>query len=338
MKKISALSLTLLASSILIASGCGDDGKKVEAKNTNEPIVLKVGHDAPETVPVAKGLAYWSKLVAERTNNQVQIKIYNNATLGSANDYAVNCQLGTLDVGAVNQSVMTSFVPSISAIDIPYLITSYEHADRLFANDGPLTQYYTKEISNAGINLVNLDIWEVGFREFSNSKRAINHVDDIEGIRLRVLDSKVHQGFWKSLNTDPVPMSWGEAYTALQQKAIDGVENAISILDSNNINEVNKYLAMTDHNYSSIFIIMSEKSFKELSKEQQDILISSAKEAGKYQREEQRKQADDAVKNLANKGMTITYPSKEEIINKASSFLNSEKEKYPEVLKIVESN
>ena len=211
-------------------------------QTANAAIVMRAGHDSPETVPVAKGLAKFADLVNERTKGEVQIQVFNNGIVGSASDYAVNCQLGTLDIGAVNQSVMTSFIPDIEAVDIPYLITTYEQADKLFAGDGPLTKYYTEEINNAGINLVNLDVWEVGFREFSNSTREINTADDIAGIRLRVMDSQVHQGFWKALGADPVAMSWGEAYTALQQKAIDGVENAISVLDGNNINEVNNYL------------------------------------------------------------------------------------------------
>lgn len=322
---------TVLASAVLALSICGMGIAQAD------PIVLRAGHDSPETVPVAKGLAYWADLVNKRTNGEVQIQVFNNGTVGSASDYAVNCQLGTLDIGAVNQSVMTSFIPDIEAIDIPYLITSYEQADKLFAGDGPLTKYYTDEINNAGINLINLDVWEVGFREFSNSVKPINNADDIAGIRLRVLDSKVHQGFWKALGADPVPMSWGEAYTALQQKAIDGVENAISVLDGNNINEVNSYLAMTDHNYSAIFIIMSAQSMAKLTPEQQKIVLDSAKEAGVYQREEQRRQAEAAVNNLTSKGMTLTTPDKVSIEKKVASFLDEQKAAYPEIMKIIDN-
>lgn len=322
---------TVLASAVLALSIFGMGIAQAD------PIVLRAGHDSPETVPVAKGLAYWADLVNKRTNGEVQIQVFNNGTVGSASDYAVNCQLGTLDIGAVNQSVMTSFIPDIEAIDIPYLITSYEQADKLFAGDGPLTKYYTDEINNAGINLINLDIWEVGFREFSNSVKPINNADDIAGIRLRVLDSKVHQGFWKALGADPVPMSWGEAYTALQQKAIDGVENAISVLDGNNINEVNSYLAMTDHNYSAIFIIMSAQSMAKLTPEQQKIVLDSAKEAGVYQREEQRRQAEAAVNNLTSKGMTLTTPDKVSIEKKVASFLDEQKAAYPEIMKIIDN-
>lgn len=322
---------TVLASAVLALSIFGMGIAQAD------PIVLRAGHDSPETVPVAKGLAYWADLVNKRTNGEVQIQVFNNGTVGSASDYAVNCQLGTLDIGAVNQSVMTSFIPDIEAIDIPYLITSYEQADKLFAGDGPLTKYYTDEINNAGINLINLDVWEVGFREFSNSVKPINNADDIAGIRLRVLDSKVHQGFWKALGADPVPMSWGEAYTALQQKAIDGVENAISVLDGNNINEVNSYLAMTDHNYSAIFIIMSAQSMAKLTPEQQKIVLDSAKEAGVYQREEQRRQAEAAVNNLTSKGMTLTTPDKVSIEKKVASFLDEQKAAYPEIMKIIDN-
>ena len=147
-----AIGISILSASILAIVGCGGQESKTEAAAQApakteaqapakaEPIVLRAGHDSPETVPVAKGLAKWAELVNERTNGAVQIQVFNNGTVGSASDYAVNCQLGTLDIGAVNQSVMTSFIPDIAAIDIPYLITSYEDADKLFANNGPLTQ------------------------------------------------------------------------------------------------------------------------------------------------------------------------------------------------------
>ncbi|WP_294568136.1 TRAP transporter substrate-binding protein [uncultured Succinatimonas sp.] len=306
-------------------------------QTANAAIVMRAGHDSPETVPVAKGLAKFADLVNERTKGEVQIQVFNNGIVGSASDYAVNCQLGTLDIGAVNQSVMTSFIPDIEAVDIPYLITTYEQADKLFAGDGPLTKYYTEEINNAGLNLVNLDVWEVGFREFSNSTREINTADDIAGIRLRVMDSQVHQGFWKALGADPVAMSWGEAYTALQQKAIDGVENAISVLDGNNINEVNNYLAMTDHNYSAIFIIMSAQTWNKLTPEQQKIVADCAKEAGVYQREEQRRQAEAAVNNLTSKGMKLTHPDKASIEAKVADFLKEQKAKYPEIMKIIDA-
>ena len=324
MKTRKALAVTALAAIVGLFATAADAA-----------VVLKAGHDSPETVPVAKGLAKWAELVEQRTVGEVKIQVYNNGTAGSASDYAVNCQLGTLDIGAVNQSVMTSFIPDIGAVDIPYLITSYEEADKLFANNGPLTQYYSDEIANAGINLINMDVWEVGFREFSNSTRAIHTPEDIKGIKLRVMDSKIHQGFWRALGADPVPMSWGEAYTALQQKAIDGVENAISVLDGNNINEVNKYLAMTDHNYSAIFIIMSDKSFKKLSPEQQKIVQDAAREAGKYQREEQRRQAAAAVDNLAKKGMEVTTVDKEAMKKAVAGFLEEQEKEYPEIIKII---
>lgn len=329
MKKISQLCVLSALAGALMAT--------VSAQAADQ-IVLKAGHDSPETVPVAKGLAKWAELVEQRTNGAVKIQVYNNGTAGSASDYAVNCQLGTLDIGAVNQSVMTSFVPDIAAVDIPYSVTTYEEADKLFAGpQAPLNKYYTDEIKNAGINLINLDIWEVGFREFSNSLRPINSAKDIAGIKLRVMDSRIHQGFWRALGADPVPMSWGEAYTALQQKALDGVENAISVLDGNNINEVNKYLALTDHNYSTIFIIMSEQSWKKLTPEQQKIVQDSAYEAGDYQREEQRRQAKAAVDHLASKGMTVTQPDKAEMKATVTKFLEESKAEFPEIMKIVDS-
>lgn len=112
MKARKALAVTALAAIVGLFATAADAA-----------VVLKAGHDSPETVPVAKGLAKWAELVEQRTNGEVKIQVYNNGTAGSASDYAVNCQLGTLDIGAVNQSVMTPLspisAPLISPISSP---------------------------------------------------------------------------------------------------------------------------------------------------------------------------------------------------------------------------
>lgn len=295
-------------------------------------ITLKVGHDAAETVPVARGLAEFERLVEERTGGSVQVEVYNNGTMGSASDYVVNCQLGTLDMGATNQSVIASFIPELAACDIPYIFESYEHADAAFT--GELGDYFINRVRDT-MQLETVAIWEVGFRNLTNSKHPVNTVADVAGLRLRTMDNPIHLAFWKSLGADPVPMSWSEAYTALQQGAIDGQENPFSVILGNNVAEVNQHLAVTEHVYSSIFIFVSEQAWNKMTAEQQEIVRAAAQEAGQFEREEQRRQATDAISQLESAGMAITYPDKAEFIAATEAFRAEQSKEYPEVVEMI---
>lgn len=315
-------------------SGAAAPGGAPAATPSAEPVVLKVGHDAAETVPVAKGLAEFERLVEARTGGAVQVEIYNNGTMGSASDYVVNAQLGSLDMGATNQSVIASFVTDLAACDIPYIFESYEHADAAFT--GELGQYFTDEVRQT-MGLETLAIWEVGFRNLTNNKHPVNTVADVSGIRLRTMDNPIHLAFWKSLGADPVPMSWSEAYTAMQQGAIDGQENPFSVILGNNVAEVNQYLAVTEHVYSSIFIFIGEQAWGKLTAEQQEIVRTAAQEAGTFEREEQRRQATAAITELESKGMEITYPDKAEFIAATDAFRQEQAKAYPEVVAMIEA-
>ena len=352
MKKCISLLLAAVLS-LALFSGCGGSSDGTSAGNSagdtssnssnstsdaapaasGDVITLKVGHDAAETVPIAKGLAEFERLVEERTDGAVQVEVYNNGTMGSASDYVVNCQLGTLDMGASNQSVIASFIPELAACDIPYIFESYEHADAAFT--GELADYFIERVRNE-MQLEVVAIWEVGFRNLTNSKHAVNTVADVAGLRLRTMDNPIHIAFWQSLGADPVPMSWSEAYTALQQKALDGQENPYSVILGNNVAEVNKYIAVTEHVYSSQFIFVSQQAWSKMTAEQQEIVRTAAVEAGQYEREEQRRQADEAVAQLEAAGMEFTYPDKNEFIAATEEFRASASADYPDVVAMID--
>lgn len=330
-KTISGLLVVIMSLGLMTGCALLDKEKKPDE---NGVLTLKVAHDSAETVPVAKGLAKFAELVEERTEGKVKIEVYNNGQLGSASDYVVNTQLGTLDMGVVNQSVLSSYIEDIAAVDIPYIIESYEHADKVFG--GEVGQYYADEIRDVMGSHV-IDIWEVGFRELTNSQHPVNSIEDVKRLKIRTMDNPIHQEFWKSLGADPVPMSWNEAYTAMQQKAIDGQENPLSVILGNNVAEVNKELAITDHVYSSIFFLVSDDAWSALNEEQQEIVTECAKEAGKYEREEQRRQSDEALEKLKEQGMKITEPDKSEFIEMSKKFQEAYKDEYREIIDMIDA-
>lgn len=331
MKKLGCI---MMAGLLLISQAGCSSFDKVKKPDENGVLTFKVAHDSADTVPVSIGLFKFAELVEERSDGKIKIEVYNNGQLGSASDYVVNTQLGTLDMGVVNQSVLSSFVTDLAAVDIPYIIEGYEHADRVF--EGETGEYYSQEITDLMGTQV-LDIWEVGFRNLTNSKHPVNQVEDIKGLRIRTMDNKVHQEFWKSMGADPVPMSWNEAYTAMQQKAIDGQENPLSVILGNNVAEVNKELAMTEHVYSSIFFLMSKDAWNALTEDQQKIIKECAKEAGQYEREEQRRQADEAMAELEKQGMKITKPDKQQFIDSSAQFRKEYGKVYQNIVDMIEA-
>ena len=283
----------------------GDDGS-----GSGEVITLKVGHDAAETVPIAIGLAEFERLVEERTNGAVQVEVYNNGTMGSASDYVVNCQLGTLDMGTSNQSVVSSFIPELVACDIPYIFESYEHADAAFK--GELYDYFAQQVRD-NMQLELLAIWEVGFRNLTNSKHPVNSVADVAGLRLRTMDNPVHIEFWQSLGADPVPMSWGEAYTAMQQKAIDGQENPLVYSYFSDFTDVAPYISIWRYAYDAHPFMLSESLWNKLTAEEQQLFVEVSDEWIGVQRQMMREAYDGAYQSCLDEGCTIVELTDDEI-------------------------
>lgn len=273
---------------------------------------LRMSQVSAHNGAIGQSMDLFADMVRERTGGRIDIKTFHNGQLGAERDNIEGIQLGNLDIAVVNQSPLGNFVPEISAVDLPYVIASYEHADKIFL--GEIGQDFLKRLDGVGIK--GLSIWESGFRNLTNSKRDINSVDDVKGLRIRVMENQIHQDLWRALGADPVPMAWGDAYTALQQGAIDGQENPVTVIDKNNVIEVNKRMAITEHCYATVFIIMSPGRWNSLSAEDQKIIQECVAEAGVHVRELTRKMDKEAIETLKAKKMEVTYPDKQPFIEK----------------------
>lgn len=151
------------------------------------------------------------------------------------------------------------------------------------------------------------DHFETGWRTITNNKREIRSAADCEGLRIRVMQNNNYIDIWQRLGCDPVPMDMAEAFTAMQQGAIDGQDNPAIFCISNNIPEVNKYFSPINYIYSCIPVIMNTAAWDSLSSEDQEIFAECAYEAAVYQREAARQQEQEAYAEMEEKGVTITY-------------------------------
>ena len=163
------------------------------------------------------------------------------------------------------------------------------------------------------IGLVGLAYWENGFRNVTNSKRTVTRMEDLAGLKIRVIQNPVFIEAFKAFGANPVPMAFTELYGALESRAVDAQENPVGLIDSQKFYEVQKYLSLTGHVYSPFIVLASKKWFDTLPANDKAAVRSAAVEAGVYQRQQQREQATQLVAALKAKGMQVNELSPAEL-------------------------
>ena len=161
--------------------------------------------------------------------------------------------------------------------------------------------------------LVGLSYWELGFRQLSNNRHPITKVDDIDGLKICVIQSPIYIDLFNALGANAVPMPFTELYTALETGAIDGQENPAPSILTAKLNEVQKYLTLTQHTYNPQIVLISSKFWDKLNEDERKLLQDAAVEARDYQRTVSREQAAKAVEELKAEGMEITELPPEEM-------------------------
>ena len=291
-------------------------------------ITLRMAQTSSESGAIGQSMNQFADKIYERTGGKYKVEVYHNGQLGAEIDTIEGCQMGTLDIAVVNQSTLGNFISDFPALDIPYMITSTEQADNVFL--GEIGDYFLNELS--GVQLYGLGIWESGFRNLTNSKVDVNSVEDVKGLKVRTMENQIHIAFWKALGADATPMAWGEAYTALQQGALDGQENPSTVILTNNVAQVNKHLAVTEHAYSTVFLVMSPATWSALGEENQKIFKEVVMECGLEERELSRKMDQEAIAQLQDQGMNVTYPDKQQFVDAASSLYGEWERDYGDIM------
>lgn len=240
------------------------------------------------------------KELLESKSSKYTVSIYHSASLGTETEILQQVQLGSVHIAIITSGPFDVFVPEVRVVDYPFLFESYEQVDAVL--DGPPGQEILKRLEKAGFK--GLAFSENGFRHLTNSKRPVHSVKDVEGLKIRVMESVIHKELWRLLGANPTPMGW-PIYTELQQGTIDGQENPLSVIWNYKLHEVQKYLSLTKHVYSSHIDIASLKWFQSLPSEDQKLIQETMMEAARYQRKWNRENEATFLKNLKGAGMIV---------------------------------
>lgn len=252
--------------------------------------------------PQAEGAQKFADLVAQKTGNKIQVKLFPGGTLGGDLQTVSALQGGTVEMTVLNAGILTAQVKEFAVFDFPFLFANAQEVDAV--TDGPIGRNLLARLADK--NLIGLGYWDLGFRNLTNSKRPINKVEDIAGLKIRVIQSPIYIDMFNALGAAATPMPFPEVYPALEQKAIDGQENPFTLIRTSKFYEVQKHLAVTRHVYNPQALLISRKLWDALSADEKRVITEAAAEATKFQRQLSRSQADEALAELKKLGMQVT--------------------------------
>jgi tripartite ATP-independent transporter DctP family solute receptor len=240
--------------------------------------------------------------VTAKSGGKIKVNLFPGGTLGSDQANVSAIQGGTLEMASMNSGIFASQVKEFAIYDFPFMFTNTKEADAVV--DGPFGKKLHDKLQEKG--LVGLAYYELGFRNITNSKRAITKLEDLEGLKLRVIPNPINVEWVKALGANPTPLPFPEVYAALEQKAIDGQENPVTVINANKFYEVQKHVVLSNHQYNPQSVIISKKFWDTLDAAQKKIVADAALESAKYQRQQARDAVAGALDNMKKNGMQVS--------------------------------
>jgi len=280
--------------SVALAVACGVAVASGVAQAQVRDQQMRLSTVNPANHPISMGAAKFAEIVGQKSGGKMVVKVFPGAVLGGDVQALSAVQGGTIDFTVMNSGILQSQVKEYTIVDFPFLFNDPKEADAVV--DGPIGKLLADKLPAKG--LVHLSYWELGFRNLTNSKRPVAKLEDIPGLKIRVIQSPIYIDTFNALGANAVPMPFPEVYTALEQKTIDGQENPLPVIEANKLQEVQKFLSLTRHVYNPQSVLISKKTWDRLNKDEQDVLMAAAKEAQTYQRKLSREAQDQALATL----------------------------------------
>jgi len=209
----------------------------------------------------------------------------------------------------LNAGILSAQVKEFAAFDLPFLFSSAAEADAV--TDGAFGKGLLAKLHDK--NLIGLGYWDLGFRHLTNSKHAVAKLEDVSGLKIRVIQSPIYIDLFNTLGANATPLPFPELYGALEQKAVDGQENPASTILSSKLGEVQKYLTLTRHIYNPQALLVSRKFWDSLSADEQKVITEAAAEATQFQRQVSRAKDQADLEQLKKDGVQVTELSAQEL-------------------------
>lgn len=295
-------STTLIRRAVLALAGAAVFSAALPALAQDiKPRLIRFGYGLNEQSNQGRAAKVFAEAVEKASGGKMKVRAIGAAALGPDTQMQQSLIGGAQEMMVGSTATLVGITKEMALWDAPFLISNTKEADAML--DGPVGDKIRNKLQDKG--LVGLVYWENGFRNLTNSKRAINKVEDLEGIKLRVMQNNVYLNSFKTLGANAVPMAFSELFSALETNTVDGQENPFNTILSSKFYEVQKYVTVTNHVYAPWIVLVSKKWWDQLSKDEQKILNDAAKISRDFERKDTRDEAAKAVADLKAKGMQI---------------------------------
>ncbi len=264
-------------------------------------MIIKFSDQANEQNPHYQADVHFAELVAQKTNGELEVQVFPSSQLGSARETLEGAQIGTVEMTKAAAGALSSFIPEFSVFSLPYVFTDREQV--FAALDGKVGEILTQKLEDNGYQLIAY--YDTGFRSIFNGKRPVNSVEDLKGLKIRVMNDPIMIDTVNTLGALATPLAYGELYTALQQGVVDGAEQPPVALYSMKFYEVSKYFSLTNHFYDLNVVVMGKMFFDKLSPEQQQAVLEAGQETQAYERKIWKEYEDGILDKLKAEGVEV---------------------------------
>lgn len=262
---------------------------------------LRFAHYGAASDSVTHAAEKFAELVGEKTGGALVVQVYGNGELGNSPTMLEGTRLGTIDMVTTGNPYFTASMPTLNLLDLPFLFQSDKHAYAVL--DGEVGQALMGGMGDAGLQ--GIGFWELGFRNLTNNVRAVSEPGDMQGLKIRTTPNPAHVLAFETLGASPTPMPFSEVYSALQTGAIDGQENPVNHIYANKLHEVQKFMSLTQHAYTTSPLVVNARRWSGLSSDFQSAMQEAALEAANLQREINAEENKSALEAMRKAGMQV---------------------------------
>lgn len=267
---------------------------------------LKVGHVLPKGSQFSEAIRVMNEELKKSTNGAYQLEEFPASALGSGQAMLDGVKLGTIDmVMSSAGGALAQFNPKVGILDLMLLFRDPAHADAVL--DGPIGAELLESFKAQ--DTIGLAWGENGFRQLTNSVRPVKVPGDMKGLKIRLSESEIYKAAFATLGAETFPLPFAQLYPALQSGKADGQENPVTTIVGSKLQEVQKYITLSNHTYAPAAILINKDLFEGLPPDAQKAFIAAAKAGGKASRTFVRKRDEEGMAALKSSGIQITAGS-----------------------------
>src|ERR1700710_72067 len=279
------------------------------AASAQEERTIRWGHLNNTDHPVSFGVQKFAEILLAKSGGKLKVREFASSQLGNELQQQSALRGGTQEMLSASTTSLATVVPEFGLLDFPFIVGTTEQAQALARR--AFGKAMIDNLPQRG--LIGLGYWGLGFRNVTNSKHPVARLEDFSGLKLRVIPNPVYLESFRAFNANPVPMAFGELYSALETRTVDGQENPYTVILSNKFFEVQKYVSATNHTFTENIILVSKIFWDKLSPAEQKMMQEAYAESRGYQKEQTRLQTEKALAELQAKGMQYNPVAPEEL-------------------------